>query len=76
MHFLHYILNQPSDSIVNKVFVEQVRSPNRNDWIKPIEQDIEVLGIEVSYDEIKKIFQSTLSKASLTRRQTKQPLHI
>ena len=77
INFVHYILNQPSDSILNKVCVDQVKSPNRNDWIKLIEQDIEVLGIEPSYDEIKnKKNLKTFSKTSFKRRQMKQPLHI
>ena len=37
MIFLHYILNQPEDSILKKVFNEQIRSPCRNDWVKLIE---------------------------------------
>ena len=70
MNFLHYILNQPSESIVNQVFVEQVKSPNRNDWIKLIEQDIEVLRIELSYDEIKNM--SKYSFKSLIKKKTNE----
>ena len=53
MNFLHYILNQPDDSILKRVFNEQLNSPSRNDWVRLIDQDMKVLKISLTYGEIK-----------------------
>ena len=52
MNLLHYILNQPEDSILKEVFNEQNRSPSRNDWVKLIQNDMKVLKIDLSYSDI------------------------
>ena len=43
INFLHYILNQPDDSILKRVFNEQVNSPSKIDWVKLMDQDMKVL---------------------------------
>lgn len=53
MNLLYYILNQPEDSILKKVFNEQTRSPSRNDWVNLIKNDMKVLKINLSYCDIK-----------------------
>ena len=52
MNFLHYILNQPDESIIKSVFNEQLSNPSRNDWVKLIDQDMKCLKIGLTYDKI------------------------
>ena len=40
--FLQYILNQPDESLLKRVFVEQMSSPSRNDWVYLIGQDMKI----------------------------------
>ena len=51
--FLHYLLNEDDDSMINKFLMSQTRSPCKNDWTKTIEKDLNFLEIYLSYEEIR-----------------------
>ena len=53
--FLHYILNQRSDSLIFKCFESQQKSRNKKDWNKQVLKDIEELKLNLSFDEIKEM---------------------
>ena len=45
LSFLHYILNEPSDSLVNRFFEVQIRTRKSKDWVTTVLKDLELLGI-------------------------------
>ena len=55
LNFLHYILNQPTDSLLRNVFDAQVNSPIGGDWVTQVEMDIKDLQLSLSFDQIKNI---------------------
>ena len=65
--FLHYILNQDKDSLIYRIFEAQVRNPSKNDWSETVKQDLEELGIENTFSQIKSLqqdkFRSVVRKA-------------
>ena len=65
--FLHYILNQDKDSLIYRILEAQVRNPSKNDWSETVKQDLEELGIENTFTQIKSLqqdkFRSVVSKA-------------
>ena len=55
LNFLHYILNEETDSLMYTFLQAQLESPTRNDWGQTIHSDMEIFGIELSLDEIKEM---------------------
>ena len=53
--FLHYILNQSSDSLIFKCFESQQKSTNKKDWSKQIVRDIDELKLNLSLSEVKEM---------------------
>ena len=53
--FLHYILNENKSSLIFKCFEAQRRNPCRNDWIISIYDDLEVLDIGLSFEDIQNL---------------------
>ena len=51
--FLHYLLNESENSLVNKFLKTQMEKPSKNDWINFVIKDLELLEISLSYDEIR-----------------------
>ena len=51
--FLHYILNQNSDSLIFKCFESQQKSRNKKDWCKHVVRDIDELKLNLSLNEVK-----------------------
>ena len=41
--FLHYILNEEHDSLINKVLQAQIKVPSKNDFILGVEKDLDDL---------------------------------
>ena len=55
LNFLHYILNQDSNSLLRNVFDAQVDNPIRGDWVTQVEIDMRELGLFLTFDQIKNI---------------------
>ena len=53
LNFLHYILNQTGNSLMQRFFQAQLKNPTRGDWIKNIRKILKVLNIHMSFEEIK-----------------------
>ena len=51
--FLHYILNEKDESLINKFLKTQMKNPSKNDWIDSVVNDLELLDIPLTYDEIR-----------------------
>ena len=51
--FLHYILNEDSESLIYKCLEAQMRRPCRNDWINSVEKDFKELDIMLTFEDIK-----------------------
>ena len=47
LNFLKYLLDQSSETLVNKVLVAQLTNPTRNDWGQTIKHDLEEIGLEI-----------------------------
>ena len=53
INYLHYILNQPKESLLFRVFKAQLDNPVKNDWIETVKQDFETLNMKLDMDGIK-----------------------
>lgn len=64
--FLHYILNEKTESLIHQCFDAQKAKPCRNDWILTVQEDLEELEIMLEFDEIRELssfqFKSFLKK--------------
>ena len=58
--FLHYILNENSNSMIYRFLESQLKSSNPKDWIHTVFKDIEDLKLNVKFADIKEIRKSTL----------------
>ena len=74
--FLQYILNQPNESLMKKVFDEQLKNPSRNDWVNLIVQDMKILKIYLSFDEIKILSKNSFKIFLRKKKQKKLHLNI
>ena len=67
LNFLHYILNQKSNSIISKVFEKQVANSTKNYWVRTVICDLKELGLNVTFVEIKAMtkahWKSTVKKS-------------
>ena len=55
LNFLHYILNQENDSIMFRVFEKQSKNKSKHDWVTTICNDLEEIGLSVTFEEIQKM---------------------
>ena len=53
--YLHYLLNESENSLVNQVLLHQMKNPSKNDWINQVKNDFKVLEISLDTDEIKEL---------------------
>ena len=53
--YLHYLLNESENSLVNQVLLHQMKNPSKNDWINQVKNDFKVLAISLDTDEIKEL---------------------
>ena len=51
--FLHYILNEEEDTLIQKFFSAQNEYPAKGDWVVTVKQDLTDLDINLSFDQIK-----------------------
>ena len=58
--FLHYLLNEDSDSMVNKFLMVQCKSENPKDWTSTVMKDMKDLNIKMTFDKIKVMKKSRL----------------
>ena len=58
--FLHYILNEEQDSLINKVLQAQINVPSKNDFILGVEEDLDDLEIYLSLEDIKNLSKELL----------------
>ena len=52
MNFLHYILNQKSESLISRFFEAQLNNPIKGDWISNIRKVLKLLNINQSFEDI------------------------
>ena len=50
--FLHYILQQKSDSLIRKVFEAQNKYPTSKDWVTMVRNDLTVIDMKTTFKEI------------------------
>ena len=50
--FLHYILQQKSDSLIRKVFEAQNKYPTSKDWVTMVKNDLTVIDMKTTFKEI------------------------
>ena len=55
LNFLHYMLNENEDSMLNKFLICQINQPSRGDWIHQTLKDLKEFEINISLDELKNI---------------------
>ena len=73
--FLHYLLNEEEESLVNRVLVAQAESPSKNDFIVGVQKDLENLEIYLGLEDIKGLSKEMLS--NFVKKQAKeQALHF
>ena len=68
--FLHYLLNEEKDSLINRVLVAQSETPSKNDFIVEVEKDLEHLEIFLSLEDIKRLSKEMLS--NFVKKQSKE----
>ena len=44
--YLHYLLNQPENSLLSKMFYDQVQKPTKNDWFSVVKENLSELGLD------------------------------
>ena len=52
MGFLHYILNEDKNSMMNKFFQSQLKNGTRKDWVTSVFEDLKYLNMEDTIMEI------------------------
>ena len=67
INFLHLMLHENKDSLLFKFLVAQKSNPIKGDWCRTVEEDLQSLGLELSYDQI-----YAMSEYSLTNLLNKQ----
>ena len=53
LNFLHYILQQPSDSLIYRIFETQKNHPTKGDWVSCVIELVNVYDLQLSIEEIK-----------------------
>ena len=51
--FLHYILNEPENSLINEVFTVQCENPVKGDWVLTVKENIDELDLKMTFLQIK-----------------------
>ena len=55
LNFLAYILRHRPESLIRKIFENQAENRTRKDWVTTVLRDLDVWGLNVSFDEIGKM---------------------
>ena len=66
LSFLKYILNQPNDSILYRMFKVQKENPTKGDWVSSVEELLKIYEINFTFVEIKSM-KSSLYKGLVKR---------
>ena len=69
INFLQYILLQPSESLINRVFMAQKQNPSRGDWVGKVTQLLAEYSINMTLLEIRNM------KPSLFKSMVKRSVH-
>ena len=70
LNFLFYILHEDKESLIRKVFNEQINKPLKADWVKTVKKDISDLELNLTFDDIETIDQKRFKSL------VKQQIHI
>ena len=73
LNFLFYILNQETDSMIYKVFQSQCKHQTSKDWVTTVKADIQYLGLNVKFEDIKQTSKAKW-KATINKRVTEKSL--
>ena len=61
--FLHYLLNQPENSLLSKLLYDQIENPMTNDWFSVTKENLSELGLDhYSLQDIKNMKKNTFKK--------------
>ena len=60
--FLHYILNEAPDSMINRFFSDSIKKSKTNDWVRTVERDLEEIEIEQKFEEIRQLKKRSLKR--------------
>ena len=60
--YLHYILNEPIDSMIHKFLIIQLKSRNKKDWVTTVLKDLEELEIGLNFGEIRRMKKSMFQR--------------
>ena len=60
--FLHYILNEKPDSMINRFLNTQMKSQKPKDWTTQVQKDMKEWKIEITFEELKGIKNSKLKR--------------
>ena len=58
LNYLHYLMSQPKQSMLYKVFKTQWDYPVKGDWVLEVREDMLEFGLSMSLEEIQKISKS------------------
>ena len=61
LNFVHNILPQPKNSLLNKIFEAMIRNPTRGDWASDAAQLVQKYELNLNLEEIQKM-KSTIIK--------------
>jgi hypothetical protein len=53
--FLHYILNESKESVINKVFESQRKNKTSKDWVTTVLKDLKEIDLDLSFEQIEKM---------------------
>ena len=56
------VLSRPNSDLVKQVFDIQLKKPVRNDWVLTVKDDLEMLDIKLSFEDIGKESKESFSK--------------
>jgi hypothetical protein len=70
LNFLHYILQQPTTSLLHRIFEAQKSHPTKGDWVSCVMELVNIYDLKLSTEEIKNT-KRTIFK-NLARRQVKK----
>ena len=59
LNFLWYILNEDDESMINMVLRKQLEIPVPGDWGNSCKKDLEEIGIDMTFNEIRKMKEET-----------------
>ena len=71
LNFLHYILNEESNSMIYKVFQSQMKARTKKDWVTTVLEDLKELDLDMNMEEIGKMKKTCFMQIIKQRIKTK-----